>query len=424
LGVADQLAGLVVDRREDHVGPEARAVLANPPAFLFEPAQAAGDLQLAVAAPGGDVLRQPEHRRMAADDLTRQVAVDAFGGRVPGGDPPLAIEHEDGVVLDRINEQAEPLFATPQVFLGAAAQGQVARHLREAQQRAVLRAQGRDDHVGPKARAVLADPPALVLDPAVPDGQAQQVVGLAALTILGRIEDVDPLADHLAALIALDELGAPVPGLDVTGGAEHEDRVILDRVDDHTEALVGAGAPQAFVLQPPAFRQVARHLGVPDQVPGLVPQRGEDHVGPEPGPVLADAPAFVLHVPFGTRLGQQDGGQAAGTILGRVEDLDVLSDDLVALVALDQLRADVPGLDVAISIQQTDRVIANTVDENAKAIPADAQHLDHALGRMARRGGLGGAGRSTRKFHGTRHDGVPASKFLFFSGGVHTQGPG
>ena len=45
LGKADQLAGRLADRIDDDVGPEARAVLADAPAFALELAFARGGLQ-------------------------------------------------------------------------------------------------------------------------------------------------------------------------------------------------------------------------------------------------------------------------------------------------------------------------------------------------------------------------------------------
>src|SRR5438309_1101541 len=45
LGEADDVAGVVADRVDHHVGPEARAILAHPPAFLFEAALGGGGAQ-------------------------------------------------------------------------------------------------------------------------------------------------------------------------------------------------------------------------------------------------------------------------------------------------------------------------------------------------------------------------------------------
>ena len=45
------------------------------------------------------------------DDLIRRIALDALGPFVPAADVALGIQHEDRVVLDPFDEQAESLFA-------------------------------------------------------------------------------------------------------------------------------------------------------------------------------------------------------------------------------------------------------------------------------------------------------------------------
>ncbi len=44
---------------------------------------------------------------MLAHDLVRAVALDAFRAGVPTDDMPLGIEHDDGIVLDAVHQQAE-----------------------------------------------------------------------------------------------------------------------------------------------------------------------------------------------------------------------------------------------------------------------------------------------------------------------------
>src|SRR5262249_44540809 len=65
-------AGLVAQGGEDDVGPEARAVLAQPPAFLLVLA-GGGGLQLPRRLAGGHVLRRVEAGQVLADDLLRGV---------------------------------------------------------------------------------------------------------------------------------------------------------------------------------------------------------------------------------------------------------------------------------------------------------------------------------------------------------------
>ena len=118
----------------------------------------------------------------------------------------------------------------------AAALGQIARHLGEADQLAVLGAQRGDDHVRPELRAVLADAPALVLEPAVARRALQLALALAGADLLVVVELREVVADDLARLVALDPLGAGVPGHDAAARVEHEDRVVLDRLDQQAEA--------------------------------------------------------------------------------------------------------------------------------------------------------------------------------------------
>jgi hypothetical protein len=74
---------------------------------------------------------------------------------------------------------------------------------------------------------------------------------------------------------------------------------------------------------------------------------GGDHdVGPEEGAVLADPPAFVLEAPSARAIFSSCSGQPRATTFLRIEDGEVLADDLVGLVELQPLRARVPARDV------------------------------------------------------------------------------
>ena len=73
-----------------------------------------------------------EAREVLADDLVGAVALDALGAGVPGRDVAVGVEHEDRVVLDALDQQAEALLALPQRLLVLAPLGQVAGDFREA----------------------------------------------------------------------------------------------------------------------------------------------------------------------------------------------------------------------------------------------------------------------------------------------------
>src|SRR5262249_37934184 len=106
--------------------------------------------------------------------------------------------------------------------------GQVARHLGEAAQLALRVAQGVEDDVGPEARAVLAHAPALVLEAPHRGGGLQALLRFAALRVFGRVEAREVLADDLRRLVALDALGAGVPGQDDAVRVEQVNGVVAD----------------------------------------------------------------------------------------------------------------------------------------------------------------------------------------------------
>src|SRR5439155_1452613 len=111
--VAAEAAALVVQGRDDHVGPEARAVLAQAPAFILDAALGLGHLQQALRLARGEILRREEAREVLPDDLLGPVALDALGAAVPAHHAALLVEHEDRVVLHRLDQQ-------PELFLAAA----------------------------------------------------------------------------------------------------------------------------------------------------------------------------------------------------------------------------------------------------------------------------------------------------------------
>src|SRR5262249_59552780 len=86
LGETAVPAGRVMDGGEHHAGPEALAVLPDPPALLFVAPPGEGDLQLELRAAGGHVLRKVESGKGLAEDLLHPVAIDRLGACVPGGD--------------------------------------------------------------------------------------------------------------------------------------------------------------------------------------------------------------------------------------------------------------------------------------------------------------------------------------------------
>src|SRR5689334_2075414 len=100
---------MIAQRRDHHVGPEAVAVFAQPPALFLIGPLARGCFQFAPRLAGAHILFRIEAGEMLADDFRRAVALHALGAVIPTGDPALRVEHEDGIVLHRIHEQPEVL---------------------------------------------------------------------------------------------------------------------------------------------------------------------------------------------------------------------------------------------------------------------------------------------------------------------------
>ncbi len=106
LGIADEGAILVVDSIQQHGGEEALAILADAPAFLLILAGERGGGERPVRLAGGHVLRREELGIGGADDFGAGIALDALGPRIPGADPAVGVEHEDGTIPHPLEEDA------------------------------------------------------------------------------------------------------------------------------------------------------------------------------------------------------------------------------------------------------------------------------------------------------------------------------
>ena len=107
LGEPGETAVLVEASRDHHIGPEAGAVFADPPAELLVGAGTGGFGQLHLGLARLDVLARVERREVPADDLLGSVALDPLGAQVPARDVAVGIETEDGVVAHRPDEVLE-----------------------------------------------------------------------------------------------------------------------------------------------------------------------------------------------------------------------------------------------------------------------------------------------------------------------------
>lgn len=98
-------------------------------------------------------------------------------------------------------------------------------------------------------------------------------------------------------------------------------------------------------------------------------------MGPERRPVLAPARPLALEFAFAQRGGERLHGRTCGGVLLRVETGEMLTDNLVSLIPLDALRAGVPTDDVALGIQQIDRVVGDALDKEPEQLLSMPQFL-------------------------------------------------
>src|ERR1044071_8356966 len=88
-------------------------------------------------------------------------------------------------------------------------------------------------------------------------GHRELLLGQLPVDRALRIEQAQVPARDLLRLVARDSLGAAVPARDASFGVEHEDRVVLEPVPEHPEALLALAQRLLLV---PALGQVARDL--------------------------------------------------------------------------------------------------------------------------------------------------------------------
>ena len=133
------------------------------------------------------------------------------------------------------------------LFFRRAPRREIARDFREAHERAAPVAQRRDDHVGPKARAILAHAPAFILDASLLRRNLQFAPRLPRAYVLVGVEHREVAADDFLRRVSFEPLSALVPGGDVAGGVEREDRVVDNAVDQKPVQLrVGVFSARSY----------------------------------------------------------------------------------------------------------------------------------------------------------------------------------
>src|SRR5207302_548685 len=122
-----------------------------------------------------------------------------------------------------------------------------------------------------------------------------------------------------------------------------------------------------------AFRHVTNHLAEPDEFAVLVAQRCDHDARPKAAAVFAHPPGllFIASPPPGYLEFSFRG--ALGLRVGRMEDADVLTKDLLSGVATELLRTAIPACDVPGHIQGVHRIIGDIVKKESETLLADKE---------------------------------------------------
>src|SRR5581483_4865197 len=260
---------LVPQRGQGDAGPEARAVLADPPTLALVVPLLRRGAQVLVRTVGGDVFRREEPRVGLADDLIGPVSLDALGPRVPAGDVPAPVEHEDRVVPHALDQEPERLLAPRKRIAAGLLLAAVAGGLHVRRDRVGSVAHGGHLAARPEAAPVLPHPPPLERL-AREAGPAEELLGDPGLRVCPLEERGIRLPRDLPGGES-EDLGRPgAPGLDLPLGADRED-----------------GLPAQAVQQ--EFRLVARGHGTG------VRKRGVAHGVPSGGGSTARPPQPPLN---------------------------------------------------------------------------------------------------------------------------------
>src|SRR6185312_9200649 len=218
-----------------------------------------------------------------ADDLLGEVALDALRTGIPADDDAVRVEHEERVVGHARHEQAELALALAHGLLRHAALGDVARHLGEAFEHAVLVPDRVDDDRGPEAAAILAHPPAFGLIAPLAGGGVEDTRREPLGAVFGRIKPREMMTDDLVGGVALEPLGAGVPVAHHAARVEHIDRIVRDRINQQLKTMIGREVLRAAQRQwafsgLTILRFPGRHA-----VPPLSRRRTGQHMTPDLG---------------------------------------------------------------------------------------------------------------------------------------------
>src|SRR5271166_1237927 len=195
--------------------------------------------------------------------------------------------------------------------------------------------------------------------------QAGEVLDLAFDDLFGpgntipvascRTEQIDSTADR----------GKQVPEL----VGEHRQKFIL--------AAVGVLEFDCSLLEGlfklPLFCHIAEDFEISAGLPGVILERHDEPVRPEPLSAFPNVPALVQGLAVGRGLPHLLFGFPSLTVRGREDDFGVRSDDLGLGVAENLLGSQVPGCDHSLHVEREDRKARGTLDDEAVTFPALAE---------------------------------------------------
>ena len=130
-----------------------------------------------------------------------------------------------------------------------------------------------------------------------------------------------------------------------------------------------------------ALGQVTRDLGKSDDLAFRIPDRIDHDASPEPAAVLSHAPAFrLVFSGFGCGAERYARNPRLPVLVG-VKSRKMLTENLLAPVSLDALRARVPVDDRAARIEHVDCVIGDAFHENPEP-PFDVLQFHCTRGKL------------------------------------------
>src|SRR5437016_8860931 len=105
LAESAQVAIFITKRGDDHVRPEAGAILAHAPSFVFKAPLFFSRFELRLSLALRHIFLRVKSREMLPDDLISLPTFEPFGRWTPGDYPAIGIENDDCIILYRVHEQ-------------------------------------------------------------------------------------------------------------------------------------------------------------------------------------------------------------------------------------------------------------------------------------------------------------------------------